>query len=203
MSMEVTKCDTQWERDNCECENCRCAQNNCKHEGHQNMDKDLDLTKVESMDGGKGDVMWSGGYDWEQWEYGDVSEAEQWDQWEHDGVNEYTGMMESVRKVRKVRCDQDDVNGVALRDVCTDAELEKWLEPLVIDEKMDLPENGICIGEEKSTSGESVDALMAAAAPVDGSIGMFVDASMDALMAAVAPIDNSVGTCVDKSTDAS
>ena len=173
------------------------------------MDKELDLKTVESMESGDGGVMWSEQEkrEREQWEREQeelrewvVSEAEKWDENEHGDVNEYTGMMESVRKVR---CDQDDVNGVALRDMSLDTELEMWLETLVVDEKSDLPNDGICIDEEKSTNEQYVDAPMVAAATFDGSVGTFVEESKDVLMDEAAAIGCIGGACEDISMGAS
>ena len=153
--MEVTRFDAQMEYDNCECENCSCHRGDCWHK----------------------------------------------DECDAGDVNEYTGSMESRGKVnvtspltplsdgvmgnvRKVRCDQDDVNGVCLDDM-----LEKWLEPLAIDEDMDLPVNGICVDKDKSTNGERVDASMVAAAPDDEGVGMCIEKSTDTLVVELAPID--------------
>ena len=121
-----------------------------------------------------------------QWEFGDMDEGDQWE------------------GVRKVRCDQDDVNGVKL---FSDQELEKWLEPLVIDEKPDLPANENCSDEKKSENGEFVDESMASEALVDGGMGMLdavriddnIGESVDAETAASAAVDGSGGTCIDKS----
>ena len=209
--MEVSKFDSQWERDNCECVTCRCERYHCCHEEKRDMDKELDLKKAESMESGDGGVMWSEQEkrEREQWEREQeemrewvLSEAEKWDENQHGDVNEYTGMMDSVRKVR---CDQDDVNGVALRDtnMSLDTELEMWLETLEVDEKPDLPNDGMCIDEEKSTKEESVDAPMVAAATFDGSVGTFVEESKDALMDEAAAIGCIDGTCEDISMGAS
>ena len=154
-NMEVTRFDAQMEYDNCECENCSCHRGDCWHK----------------------------------------------DECDAGDVNEYTGSMESRGKVnvtspltplsdgvmgnvRKVRCDQDDVNGVCLDDM-----LEKWLEPLAIDEDMDLPVNGICVDKDKSTNGERVDASMVAAASDDEGVGMCIEKSTDTLVVEMAPID--------------
>ena len=193
--MEVSKFDMK-ELDNCCCENCRCERFDCHHDERTNADKKLDLINLDSTDVGQGGAMWSKGGEQEKWkmeqcEYGDWDEDDLWVEVESGNVNEYTGVMEGVRKVR---CDQDDVNGVALRDACLDDELEKWLEPLMIEDKLDLPKNGI---------GEFDDASMAAAAPVDDSFGMLVVESVDALENTPASIDGSGGVCVDKTTSAS
>ena len=121
-----------------------------------------------------------------QWEFGDMDEGDKWE------------------GVRKVRCDQDDVNGVALS---LDTELEKWLEPLMIKEKLDLPANDNCSDEKKSTNGELVDESMASEVLVDGGMGMLevvgiddnIGESADAETAASAAIGESGGTCIDKS----
>ena len=166
-NMEVTRFDAQMEYDNCECENCRCKRGDCWHK----------------------------------------------DECDAGDVNEYTGSMESRRKVDvtppspplsdgvmgnvwKVRCDQDDVNGVCLDDM-----LEKWLEPLAIDEDVDLPVNGICVDKEKSTNGERVDASMVAAAPDDEGVGMCIDESVESIVDAAAPIDDGVEKRIEKSMD--
>ena len=106
-----------------------------------------------------------------------------------------------------MRCDQDDVNGVALY---SDQELDKWLEPLMIDKKPDLPANGNCGDEKKSVNGKFVDASMALAALVDRGTGMSdvariddnIGESMDAETASSAAIGGSGSTCIDKSVGA-
>ena len=108
--------------------------------------------------------------------------------WNADGRE----MEIEVVECAKVRCDEDDVNGVALGIADEEAELERWLGELMLDDAEDKDVNGglSCIEMDSRVRDNSADQ--------NGSMDReFVDASL------FTPPAIGVGLVVDKGVDAS
>ena len=128
--------------------------------------------------------------------------------WNADGRE----MEIEVVECAKVRCDEDDVNGVALGIVDEEVELERWLGELMLDDaeykdvngglsciKMDSRVRDNSADQNGSTDREFVDASLFTS-PAIG-VGLMVDEGVDASMFTPPVIE--IGPTVEEGVDAS